>query len=183
MATKTKTSSRKAQAVTKRLAKEDRRTARTAPNGQKEEKKDVQYRIGWVYGSAILGGFFIYDIWELVIDAIGTASSVVGVGVLLWALNWVTWVGAIFVFWLVFAIQGVFLFKSPKKIVVTSTVWIVELIPGLDTAIITAFGWTIGVLIIILIARSEDKGGALAKVTSLKNPKRAGKQVSNVGKR
>ena len=135
--------------------------------------KKIEYRISWLYGGLILALAIIYDLWELLVDFLGTALIVVfGFGLLFWILNFLTGIIAMLVFWLLFATKGIFLGKTPKRFLITSITFIAESIPVLDTAILTTFGWTIGALLIILIERSEDKGGALSKITSLKNPKK-----------
>ena len=146
--------------------------------------KKIEYRISWLYGGLILALAIIYDLWELLVDFLGTALVIVfGFGLLFWILNFLTGIIAMLVFWLLFATKGIFLGKTPKRFLLTSITFIVEQIPGLDTALIATFGWTLGALLIILIERSEDRGGALSKITSLKNPKKGLKEsIPAVGK-
>jgi hypothetical protein len=40
------------------------------------------------------------------------------------------------------------------------------MIPGLDATIILSFGWTIGIIILVLMTRAEDKGGTLGKLAN-----------------
>jgi hypothetical protein len=58
-------------------------------------------------------------------------------------------------------------FANPKKMLISLTTVIVELIPGLDATFILSFGWTIGIIALILITRAEDKGGMLGKAAGM----------------
>jgi hypothetical protein len=57
-------------------------------------------------------------------------------------------------------------FANPKKMLVSLTTVIIELIPGLDATFILSFGWTIGIIVLVLMTKAEDKGGMLGKVAS-----------------
>lgn len=123
------------------------------------EKQKVEYRISKTYGFFLVALTFIYDMWELIVDALGTALvGVFGAGLIFWSLNLVTGAATVVLLWLIFKIKGVSLSKSPKRLVVSSVTFIGEQMPTLDTTMIMALGWTIGTAILVLMSRAEDRG-------------------------
>ena len=66
-------------------------------------------------------------------------------------------------FWIWFKIRGVGFTKNPKNFATMGTQAIIGLIPGLD--ILPEL--TLGVLTIVLMTRSEDKGGLLSKAAGM----------------
>jgi len=112
-----------------------------------------------------------YDIFEIALDGLGTALlALAGVGIVFYIVGVFATAFISLTFWLWFRLQGVPVFGSPKKVAMSSATFLLESIPGLDSAlIITTFGWTIGVITLIVMTRSEDKGGTLGKTLSAKN--------------
>jgi hypothetical protein len=118
-----------------------------------EEKKE---RIkSWMAVCLIIVAFCI-DIIEIVVEWFGGfigVSSVIAVGSATLFGVWGEMLGIGFV--------------NPKKLLISLATIIIEIIPGLDATIILSFGWTIGVIALVMITRAEDKGGLLDKVAGM----------------
>ena len=62
-----------------------------------------------------------------------------------------------FILWTWFTVKKVPFGANPKRMGLAIITPIIEAIPGFDASVILGFGWTIGVILMILMSRAEDK--------------------------
>ncbi|MCI5108676.1 MAG: hypothetical protein MRY49_02410 [Candidatus Pacebacteria bacterium] len=144
-------------------------------------KDEVKYRITKVTGVVMIATAFVYDLWELVLDWLGNLLvAVFGAGLFFYAINLCGSIFIAFLFWTWFNIKGVPIFESPKKFLTSTIAGIGEQIPILDS--IGFFGWTVGVILLVAISRSEDRGGIVGELGKSINPKKSvGKKLAKKG--
>jgi hypothetical protein len=126
-----------------------RRPVRAIPQ-QEEEKKE---RITKVMGAILIIAAACIDIFEAILDVLLIGEF----------LSPIISVCADVGFWIWFKILGLDFGKNPKNLAAMTTQALVGLMPGLD--ILPEL--TLGVLTIVLITRSEDKGGLLGKAAGM----------------
>lgn len=120
------------------------------------EEKPERIKI-WMVIILLTVAFFV-DCLEILLEW-------VGVGLL--GLSSLISVSTGFGFWVWFKLLGIEFIASPKKFATMLATYVLEIIPGLDATIILSFGWTIGIIALVLITRAEDKGGLLGKAASV----------------
>ncbi len=94
------------------------------------------------------------------IDLLQALLTLVAIGVV---FSPVISIGATFLFWLWLNILGVSFISSPKRLATMAIQAMAEIIPGIDA--LPAL--TLGTILLIVITRSEDKGGIIGKAASL----------------
>ncbi len=126
-------------------------------------KKEVSYRISWTTAFLMISLTIVFDLTEIIIDWLGNLTAAFGLGLLFWGLNigGVIFMGLTFFVW--FKIKNIPIFTSPKRIATSAITFIGEMIPVINNLP----GWTIGIIVIIIISRSEDRGGIIGKATSI----------------
>lgn len=72
-------------------------------------------------------------------------------------------VGSVMLFWLWSKLLGISFFSNPKQLATFATESLGELIPAVDALPL----WTIGTIAIVIISRSEDKGGIIGKAANI----------------
>ncbi len=115
-----------------------------------EEKKD--HIKTWIGLSMIIFAFCV-DLIEMFLEWLGI--GVLGFSSLLSIYTSVT-------FYIWFKLHEVNFMGSPKKLGTSLVTSILEIVTGLDA--IGGFIWTIGTILMVIIVKAEDKGGALGKV-------------------
>jgi hypothetical protein len=126
-----------------------RRPVRAITREQEEKKERIKIWMGAALVTVALGIDGFQAILNLLV--IGEfLSPVISVGADLLFIIW---------FWML----GLGFIKSPKKFATMGLVALIGLIPALDTLP----ELTLGILVIVLMTRAEDKGGILRKVASV----------------
>lgn len=114
-----------------------------------EEKKE---RISLVMGGLLIITAFCIDLFETLLEWLGIG---------LFGLSSLLSVCAATIFWIWFKMLDVGFVVSPKKFVTMAATSVLEIMPGLDA--IGGFIWTIGIATLVVITRSEDRGGIIGK--------------------
>lgn len=118
-------------------------------------QEEPRYRISKIMGAMIVITAFSIDAFEMLLEWLG-------IGIL--GLSSLISVCATTGFGIWFAILGVG-FMSPKKFFTSFATVIAEVIPGLDA--LGGFFWTLGAVAIVIMTRSEDKGGLLGQAANV----------------
>lgn len=93
----------------------------------------------------------------LFFDVIELTTTWAGIGIL---GSYVTWIFGNLTFWTWFTTIHVPIgFSSPKKLLAAIVANVIEIIPALDAIPLLGMGWTIGVILIVVLTRLEDKTG------------------------
>ena len=128
-----------------------RRPVRVIPQQEEDGEKKQRIKLWMATIMAVV---------SLSIDAFNALLNLLGVGEI---LSSVISPVASFAFVVWFWILGVSFIKNPKKLVAMGGQAIIGLIPVINTLP----ELTLGVVVTILLTRSEDKGGLLSKATSI----------------
>src|SRR3989344_4151220 len=128
-----------------------RRPVRVIPQQEEDGEKKQRIKLWMATIMAVV---------SLSIDAFNALLNLLGVGEI---LSSVISPVASFAFVVWFWILGVSFIKNPKKLVAMGGQAIIGLIPVINTL----HELTLGVVVTILLTRSEDKGGLLSKATSI----------------
>jgi hypothetical protein len=123
--------------------------------------------------SKIMGALLV--IFAISIDLIEMLLEWLGIGIL--GISTLLSVGTAVIFWIWFKMLGVSFATSPKRFATMALTSVAEIIPGLDA--IGGFLWTIGIILLVVMTRSEDKGGVLGKVANTATSAMKGK-LNNV---
>jgi hypothetical protein len=122
-----------------------RRPVRQFTQQEEERTERITETLGWIF---VITAFSI-DGFEVVLNAVGIGEVLSTIISLCADMGFVIW------FWT----KGVTFVKKPKNLAAMGIQAIIGLIPVLNTLP----ELTLGVLAIVLITRSEDKGGLLGK--------------------
>ncbi|MBN2094082.1 MAG: hypothetical protein JW740_01800 [Candidatus Zambryskibacteria bacterium] len=118
---------------------------------QDDEKKPERIKI-WMAACLIIVAFCI-DLTEFVLEWLGIG---------IFGLSTLISVCATFIFAIWLKILSVGFFNSPKRLATSTLTPILEMVPALDA--LGGFIWTLGMVLMVLMTRSEDKGGHLAQI-------------------
>jgi len=112
------------------------------------EKKEIHYRVSKTTGVLMIYTALFIDVLEMLLE-----WMIIGL-----VLNYFITIFAGLLFWLWFAIKGVPFWVKPSRLITLGITFLAELIPGLDA---TGFGefWTVGILILVILVRLEDRTG------------------------
>ena len=116
---------------------------------------EPSHRISKIMGAMLIITAFCVDAFEMLLEWLG-------IGML--GLSTLLSICATVVFWIWLKILGVSFVASPKKFATMGITSFLEIIPGLDA--LFGFVWTVGIIALVLITRSEDKGGLLGQAAS-----------------
>lgn len=97
----------------------------------------------------------------LFIDLIELVTTWLGIGVI---TSFVIVPPVTLIFWIWYKLLDIPFIASPKKFATLAITCLVEIIPALDAIPILSFGWTIGAIILIILVRSEDRGGIVGQL-------------------
>jgi len=137
-----------------------RRPVRPIPQYQEEKIERIKI---WM-GAALIITAISIDLFEMLLEWLGIG---------IFGLSTLLSVCATIIFWVWFKILGVSFGASPKKFATMMATSILEIIPGLDS--LGGFIWTIGIIALVIITRSEDKGGLIGKAADFIPSKKIGK--------
>lgn len=118
----------------------------TEQTGETEKKQRIE---GWMAACLVT--------FAGSVDLFQALLTFIAVGVVLAP---VISVGVSFILWLWLSMLGVSFITSPKRLATMTVQAVAEIIPGLDALPVL----TVGVILLIIITRSEDKGGIIGKV-------------------
>jgi hypothetical protein len=113
------------------------------------EEKEKKYRISKVTGSLMFSVALFYDALEFLLEWLAVGLVINPLIAIFAGLH----------FWLWFRLHGVDFMSSPKRMATKWITDIVEFIPTLDALVVASLGHTIGVLILLILVRIEDKTG------------------------
>jgi hypothetical protein len=119
-------------------------------------QQEINYRIKWW-----MGGLMIMT--AAVIDLIQFLLTFVAIGLVMAP---VITVGSVMLFWLWSKLLGISFFSNPKQLATFAAESLGELIPAVDALPL----WTLGTIAIVIISRSEDKGGLIGKASNIASP-------------
>ncbi|HEY4515963.1 MAG TPA: hypothetical protein VJH67_02120 [Candidatus Paceibacterota bacterium] len=121
-------------------------------NTEEQEEPEKKQRIKLWMGACLIAAAGS-------IDLIQALLTLVAIGIV---ISPIISVGATFLFWLWLTILGVPFGTSPKRLAIMATQAVAELFPAIDALPIL----TTGTILLVLITRSEDRGGIIGKVAS-----------------
>lgn len=113
-------------------------------------------RISKIMAAILIIAAFSIDCFEMILEWLG-------IGV--FGLSSLLSICASLAFFIWFKILGVSFTVSPKKFATMAVTSLLEIAPGLDA--LGGFVWTIGIIILVVITRSEDKGGVIGDLAGM----------------
>lgn len=105
-------------------------------------------------GAALVIVAFSIDCFEMLLEWLGIG---------IFGLSSLLSVCASVLFWIWFKMLNVPFIASPKKFFTMASTSLLEIIPGLDA--VGGFLWTAGTIILVIMVRLEDRGGAVGKLS------------------